>query len=258
MTNDEFDISISIVSHNHINMIVDLINDIKRLCDIKFEIILTLNVHEELPDFFANPTIDLTILQNEQPLGFAENHNNAFKASHGDYFCVLNPDIRFEDNPFPVMIKCLEANSLGVVAPLIKNSDGAIEETVRRFPGPFTIFLKAIYHLCGIDYSSSRPAENESYWVAGMFMLFSSKVFLGLGGFDQRYFLYYEDVEICARLIVKGYRVKVCEEATAIHDARRDSHHKMIFFKWHLASMSRFFLSKTRLLLLLQKNHRHV
>jgi len=78
-------------------------------------------------------------------------------------------------------------------------------------------------------------------WAAGMFMLFRSRAFCDVNGFDEKFFLYYEDVDICARMHKVGQKIVVCPSATIVHDACRASHHHWRYLRWHLASMIRFF-----------------
>jgi GT2 family glycosyltransferase len=78
-----------------------------------------------------------------------------------------------------------------------------------------------------------------------MFMLFRPEMFSAVGGFDEGYHLYYEDVDICARLKVAGCRIVACPGVFAIHSARRESHQNLRYMKWHLQSMIRFFLSRS-------------
>lgn len=78
-------------------------------------------------------------------------------------------------------------------------------------------------------------------WVAGMFMLFPSAAFEAVGGFDENFYLYYEDVDICVRLRHLGYRVAVMRGASVVHNARRDSRRCLRFARWHAASMARYF-----------------
>jgi GT2 family glycosyltransferase len=76
-----------------------------------------------------------------------------------------------------------------------------------------------------------------------MFMLLDSKAFRTLGGFDERFFLYYEDVDLCCRIRLAGCSLTICPAVNVVHDARRASHRNLRFMKWHLASMIRFFCS---------------
>jgi hypothetical protein len=80
-----------------------------------------------------------------------------------------------------------------------------------------------------------------------MFMLFPARVYAAVGGFDERYFLYYEDVDLCCRLRLAGHEVFLAPEAVAVHDGRRDSHRRPGYFLRHLQSMARFFLSPSYL-----------
>ena len=75
-----------------------------------------------------------------------------------------------------------------------------------------------------------------------MFVLFRSADFEKLRGFDPKFFLYYEDVDICVRAAKVGIGLIVCPSAVVIHDARRDSHRSLRHLRWHLASMGRYFL----------------
>ena len=79
--------------------------------------------------------------------------------------------------------------------------------------------------------------------LAGMFMLFRSEVFRRLGGFDERYFLYYEDVDLCLRLRQLGYDVLLEPGAEALHDARRASRSSPRHLLWHARSLARFLIT---------------
>ncbi len=91
-------------------------------------------------------------------------------------------------------------------------------------------------------WSDAHPVSSPD-WIAGMFMLFPRSVFEELHGFDERYFLYYEDVELCARLALAGYKRLVCSDVTVVHDARRSSHGSLRYAVMHLKSIIRFFSS---------------
>jgi GT2 family glycosyltransferase len=155
---------------------------------------------------------------------------------------VLNPDVRLAHNPFPALLEELESPGVGVGAPLIVNSSGRIEDSGRRFHTPLSLFRKTLRQGIHLDY----PHEQNTFspdWVAGMFMLFRREVFERVGGFDERYFLYYEDIDICARLRLAGYDVRMVTGVRAVHDAQRRSHRDLRHLAWHLRSAIRFFTS---------------
>ncbi len=238
-------ISVSIVSHNQEALVRQLLEDLDSLAGDQIQVILTINVPEKLTYSLTHLRFPITIIRNENPKGFAANHNRAFLAVDGDYFCVLNPDIRLRDNPFPSLIACLKQEVIGVSAPKIIDENGDIEDSARRFPTPWRILKKAVRRGNGRpDYDLDDLIVYPD-WVGGMFMLFRSEIFAKLRGFSERFFLYYEDVDVCARLRLLGYKAALCADAAAVHEARRQSHRDLRYFKWHLASMTKFFLSPT-------------
>jgi len=235
-------IVISVVSHRQGYLVRDLLKDIETQCDENIQVVLTLNVPEAIPFEPKDYKYPIDVVHNQRPKGFGANHNSAFRHVACDYFCVVNPDIRITANPFMSLIECLNNASAGVVGPLVRNRNGDIEDSARAFPTPWRIAKKLIS--VRAELPPGLKTENVRLdWVAGMFMLFPATVFRNMGGFDERYFLYYEDVDLCARLSLSGYSVTLCPEVEVIHDARRQSHREWRYLRWHIESMVRFFLS---------------
>ncbi len=236
-------VSISVVSHGQLALVAELLHDIDSKCrSTSIELILTLNLEETLPFPLEPFSFPLTVIRNVTPIGFAANHNQAFAKISGEFFCVMNPDIRLNCDPFQVLLSCLKIPSIGVAAPVVLSGTGELEDSARRFPTPLIILRKVFRSNKSRDYViCDKPVFPD--WVGGMFMLFHEKTFKQVGGFDERYFLYYEDVDLCARLRLLGYEVAVCPEARVIHDAQRSSHTSFRYLRLHLSSMIRFFLS---------------
>lgn len=236
-------LTISVVSHGQIHLVTHLLHDIDTHCrSIPLEVILTLNVEETLPFEADSFSFQMQVVRNHSPQGFSTNHNQAFSLITGRFFCVMNPDIRFDKDPFPPLLSCLQSQQIGVAAPVVVSENGLMEDNARHFPTPFKILCKVFSKRRGSDYVIKTETIYPD-WVGGMFMLFRNEVFKQMGGFNQKYFLYYEDVDLCARIRLQGYEVALCPGATVVHEARRDSHRKVTFFSWHLRSMMRFFLS---------------
>lgn len=237
------EISISVVSHGQIGLIKNLLHDIEAHCQVApIEMILTINLEETIPFATDSFSFPVKVVHNTVPKGFAANHNQAFTLASGQFFCVMNPDIRLNEDPFPGLFTCLQNSSIGVVAPLVVDENGVMEDSARRFPTPLKILCKAFGSCKSGDYIVKDEAIFPD-WVGGMFMLFHRDIFKKLGGFDDSYFLYYEDVDLCARLRLLGYQVALCPVAKVVHHAHRSSHHNLKYLRWHLASMLRFFLS---------------
>ena len=235
-------IVLSVVSHGQGELVRDLLTDIAALCPTDLRIVLTVNVEEELPFDVSGYAIPIEVVRNERPKGFGANHNQAFRRVPGDYFCVVNPDIRLNDNPFDLLIRCLHATNSSLAVPVVINQDGAIEDSVRPFPTPVHIAQK-LFGLEGAGQYGIPDRPLRPDWAAGMFMFFRSTVFQELGGFDERFYLYYEDVDICARLRLSGGEISLCPDTKVVHAARRESHRNVTYLQWHAASMLRFFCS---------------
>lgn len=235
------DITISIVSHGQAQLVEQLLRDIdeSEAGNWLKEVIVTCNIPEQ--QSFQLTSAPLRIIESETPKGFGENHNVAFRHCRSGYFCVVNPDIRLHQNPLPLLRNHLQRQHAGVAGPKVVNPGGKLEDSARPFPSPMTVLRKLVGNRSASLYPDNAMPENPD-WVAGMFMMFDAKAFTAVRGFDEGYFLYYEDADICAKLTRAGWPVVYCKEAEVTHDARRDSHRKLRYLRWHLSSMLRFFL----------------
>jgi GT2 family glycosyltransferase len=236
-------ISLSVISHGQLDLIIGLMKDIQTHCaGLSLELILTINVDEPLNFRCEDYSYPIHLVRNPVSKGFGANHNQAFDKAIGRYFCVLNPDIRFACDPFSDLLACLKKTKAGVVAPLVYSDVNQLEDSFRHFPDPWTI-LKKLFGIRQVPDYPLTATEIEPDWVGGMCMVFARQVFQTLKGFDENYYLYYEDVDLCGRMRLAGYRVLVCTSSRVIHHARRSSHRKMKYLIWHVTSMFRFFCS---------------
>ncbi len=229
-------ISVSLVSHGHGGMVERLVAQLRN-CPEVGQVVLTRNIPEASP-IAADSLVEIS--DNDLPKGFGANHNAAFWRCRQPFFCVLNPDIQLQGNPFPVLLACLEKEGAALAAPLILAPGGEVEDSVRHFPTIRSLLRKAMGGADGRYVVAAGQPPFSPDWVAGMFMLFKAQEFARIGGFDERYFLYYEDVDICRRLSRAGMSVVACPSASAIHDARRASRRNLRHLRWHLASMARY------------------
>ena len=237
-------LTISVVSHRQADLVSQLLADITAHVRTPLKVVLTVNVPEPAVRIPPGAQFALEVIDNSSPKGFGANHNAAFRHCHTPFFCILNPDVRLQDDPFPRLVATLQASpDIGLVAPLIRDAAGRIEATSRRFPTPSIILRKALLGPpANPDYAIGEGLVSPD-WVGGMFMFVHAAAFRTVGGFDQRYFMYYEDVDLCARLRRAGYRIVLDPGAQAVHEARHDSHRRPRYLAWHLRSMLRFWLS---------------
>ena len=238
-------VCVSVVSHLQARLVKSLLEDLAGHCRETVAVILTLNVDEPLPFEVGDFGYPIELVRNSSARGFGANHNAAFRLCQRRTFCALNPDIRLAANPFPALLEELQRDRTGVVAPRIVDPSGRTEDSARRFPTLRILVAKALGRASALDYEIG-PAPFSPDWVAGMFMLFTHDAFRAVGGFDERYFLYYEDVDICARLRAADYAVRLVPAVSAVHHARRASRSDWRHRAWHLQSVLRYLLTRGR------------
>jgi len=238
-------VCVSVVSHLQAQLVAGLLGDLAKHCPDHIELVLTINADEPLPFGLRDFGYPIELVRNESPRGFGANHNAAFRLSRRQAFCVLNPDIRLDADPFPALLAELGRDRAGVVAPRIVDPAGRTEDSARRFPSLWSLLAKAIGRASPLDYEIGTATFSPD-WMAGMFMLFAADAFRAVDGFDERYFLYYEDVDICARLRAASYAVRLVPAVSAIHHARRASRSDWRHRSWHAQSVLRYLLTTGR------------
>lgn len=221
-------------------MVLNLINDLRSIPEIG-RIILTLNIPEPTLYSSASSLAGIHIIQNPIPFGFGKNHNQASKYCSNEYFCILNPDVRIYSNPFRQLLPEL-THEVALVAPLIVNAEGQIEDSARYFPTPLNIFSRIMGFSSGRYPLGSADAMCEPDWIAGMFLLIKRPCFESIFGFDERYFLYLEDADLSLRLWKSGFKIRLCKGASVVHMAQRASHKKIKYLMLHISSLIRFFI----------------
>ena len=240
-TQPEKILTISIVSHGNATDVEQLLSSLL-LHEVvnRFQIIVTDNLGNDFPD---SQQENYVVIRNEQPRGFAHNQNNAFLHAEGEYFCVLNPDVVLVQSVFDQLIGRIASGQADIVAPLVVDADGTVQDSFRNLPTPFELFRRRFMKQI---HMSQLPTNNGLFspdWVAGMFVLMKTDTYEQLGGFDEKYHLYFEDVDICVRAKLYGISLFVDTKAKIQHNAHRSSKKSLKYLFWHLKSASQFFLS---------------
>lgn len=243
------DILLSVISHGQGEMVARLLDDLDRLpAAERLQVLVTINIPEPRPQK-KKYSFPLRFIENRSRSGFARNHNRAFHQpllpDEHRYFLVVNPDVRLPEDAITPMAAALEADpEAGLIAPRVIDPDNTEQDSARVLPTPAGLLAKLLGDRRGQWQEDAGAPLTRPDWVAGMFMLFRAEVFARVNGFDERYFLYYEDVDICSRIWLDGSSVLAAQRPFIVHDAQRQSWRSFAYLRWHLLSMQRFLCSK--------------
>ncbi|MDO8619192.1 MAG: glycosyltransferase family 2 protein [Candidatus Daviesbacteria bacterium] len=163
----------------------------------------------------------IKLLENNQNLGFAKANNIAVKKSQGEYLFFLNPDTQVLDDAINKLLNFADENeAVGIIAPKLVQLDKKVQPTVRKLP---TILGAIKEYYFGIKNSYEAYVPNEETpvvveSVVGGAILIKRGVFEKVGKFNEKYFLYYEDLELCKQVLQKGYKIFYFPQAVIIHE----------------------------------------
>ncbi len=162
---------------------------------------------------------------NEKNVGFGRANNQMVEHLTGEYALLLNTDAFVAPSALQVAIDCLQRRpDVGAVGVRLTTEDGQLQPSCRYFPTPWNMFLQRTglsRWFTGVqmvdDYSWDHQGERECDWVPGCFLLIRKKVIDQIGLFDPRYFLYFEEVDLCKRIRAAGWKVLYTGATSAVH-----------------------------------------
>ncbi len=167
---------------------------------------------------------DLTVLRNDRNVGFGAAVNRGFRAAHGDRVLLLNPDATLREGALRALLDALVDDDVALAAPTLMLPSGEPQESPRRFYDLATVLARRTPagRLAGPAAASARHVERpceagDVDWVTGAAMLLDRTAVPADGPFDERFFLYFEDVDLCRRLAAQGRRVRFVPDAVVDH-----------------------------------------
>lgn len=224
-------LSIIIVNYNVKEFLANLFDTLyKALEGIEAEIIVVDNdSHDGSQEYIKQYHPRVTLIESRENLGFSKANNLGLKIAKGRYLLLLNPDTLVREDTFRAMMDAMDKDdTIGMAGCKILNPDGTLQLACRRsFPGPWVSFCRitglsslfpnsklfARYNLTYLD-------ENDSYEVdaiSGSFMMLKREVYEKIGGLDESYFMYGEDLDWCFRVQKAGFKVYYIHNTQIIH-----------------------------------------
>lgn len=226
---------ISVVSHGHGALVQALLHDLARLsAETVGRVVLTQNLPEAEPEAPAGgwPFV-FQIVKNTAPAGFGSNHNRALAGAEESAVCVLNPDVRLGGgDPFALLVQAAGQPGAGCAYPVQLDEQGRLQDSERELPTPWALWRR---RLLGRD-------ESQVDWVNAACLVLPQPVWLAVGGFDEAYFMYCEDVDLCLRIRLLG-RTLVRVPVHVVHAGQRASHRRWSHLRWHVRSLLRLWNS---------------
>lgn len=189
-------------------------------------------------DIVAEFAPRVRLLRNERNVGFARGVNQGLAATTGHLVLIMNPDCRLEEGAVASLRRELErSDDCAMTGPRILDPDGAEQGNARGDPDMFTgLFGRTTLlrrALPGLPVSRRNVISDAAVrkgktsvkvdWLSGACMLARRAALHAVHGFDERYFLYWEDADLCRRLRARGYEVRYVPGATAVHRVGQSS-----------------------------------
>ena len=182
------------------------------------------SIHK-INEYFKNrKEVKITFVKNRTNLGYAKGINLAAQLATGDILVVVNPDSVLLEADFGLLAnEFLEKDSMAVAGLRMVDTLGINEKTAGKFYNPFTFFLFAcgLENLFGLRFSPERIKKVD--YVSGGFVAFNSEAFEKLGGYDEDYFMYVEDMDLCYRAKKAGFDTLYVPIATIRHAGQGSS-----------------------------------
>lgn len=216
--------------------------------DIIKKIILVDNGGCDWANSVDNPKI--CYIKADRNGGFGYGHNLAINqyAHLSDYFLICNPDIDFASEELDKLYEVAKSSQAGLFSPKIIYPDGSDQFGQRLLPTPLNLFarrflpkylsekLDQTYLLKNLNIKEPTPIPN----VSGSFMLFKSKCLITLNGFDERYFMYMEDIDL-SRRCAEVFGVLYVPNVYIVHEHQQASYKDKGLMRAHIISSIRYF-----------------
>ena len=240
-----YDLVVSIVTYNSsFKYLERIVEDIKNISDLNILTVMIDNVSNS-KNYNEILKLKTNVISSGTNLGYGKANNLVNKISkQSKYFLVLNPDIEINKNTIKELYNFLEKNKdYGLISPLLKSKD---EKYYNIFRKNFNFLHLLLRRIRKIDDRTEKKTFFELLkkfneivdvkYVSGSFMFFRRDVFQKIGGFNDKFFMYFEDIEICDVIINNNFKIGILKTSEAIHLRNRESYKKLIPLIYHFYS----------------------
>lgn len=241
------DLSIIIVNYKSKKKLESCLDSILQADNqgLDYEIILVENNSGEDLSELVKLSPNIRLIVSQKNLGMGGGNNLGIEAAHGEYIFILNPDTIINNGAISTLLNYLKLDpNIGIIGPKLLNPDQSLQYSCFRFPKLYMPILRRTFlgKYFSADKDSFQMMEydhnsiKEVNWMLGSSLMFKKELTLFDGQvwcprFDERYFMYFEDTDICRTVGAKGFKVVYNPEAILTHDHARQS----AKYPWYLA-----------------------
>ena len=263
MTNKIPDISIIIVNWNVKDYLKRCLASIfKHTKDLAFELCVVDNASTDgSQDMVKNDFPQVRLIENRKNLGFAASNNMALKECVAKYVLLLNPDTELVDNSLKAMVEYMNAHTeAGCIGCKLFFEDGSLQHSCRTFPSIFTDLMDNLFLDWIFPRSTFFNRYRMGYWShdyvrevdvpAGACLMVRYDIIRSIGFFDARFFLYYDEIDLCYRIKKGGWKIFFVPYMNIVHHSNQSSKQipldivrwknrsKLLFFEKHYGKWS--------------------
>ncbi len=215
------ELSVIIVNYNGLKYLKDCFDSLyKTLEGTAYEIIVIDNQSADNScNYIRENYPDIKLIESPENLGFGKGNNEAVKHAQGDYLLLINNDTIVLDNLTPVLDHIKADKTIGALAINMLNGNKEYTIAVGRFPDFGAMLRLKNFSKAGKDIETGHFTKDayEVDWLSGSFLMMPKKVYDEVGGFDEDYFMYVEDVDLSRRIYYKGYKRVFLPQYSYIH-----------------------------------------
>jgi GT2 family glycosyltransferase len=212
-------ISIIIVTYNGKEHTLHCLHSLQSLTlSIPFEIIVVDNASSDgSVEMIKREFPNIVLLTQSSNNGFGKANNIGAKAAHGEYLFFVNNDTLFQQDILTPLKEFLENHiSIGIAAPMLLNSDLTYQHSYGKYPSIINEFRTKRDMALFTDIPKDRSPKQVD-WVSFAAVMIRRSAFEKIGGFDELYFMYFEDVDVCLRLKNEGFSIMYLPAYSLIH-----------------------------------------
>lgn len=242
-------VSISIVSYGSGADITQCISSLKKYCSF-FDDLDIYIINNKIDDTsickIAAKHDNVKYIQSSKNGGYGYGHNQVINNIKSDYHVVLNPDIIFKEDTLAELLSYMEANRNTVaVTPQVRNTDNTIQHLPKKYPRLRYVLSSTVSFLGSYrdDYTITSASQNEPIDVdlcTGCFMFIRTAILKKVGGFDDAFFMYFEDFDLSLRLAKYG-TIVYFPLTYVVHKWNRESKKSFSMFWIQVKSMMLFY-----------------